>query len=434
MLEKYFCSSPWIHLQINHDGSFTKCRWAMHSKREGNFSDTSIVEFYNGDAMKQLRSDLLNGKKPSICSGCHYEESFGKISGRTKQLLKSGIDTKNFALTARSSPHYDNWKYSWEHDGKSDYGLVDLQIDLSNICNSACIMCNPSNSSKLTADYKKLNKINPIFEIPKQYSSWTNDPVLLERVVKEISELKNLKYIQFLGGETLFDPAFYSICDKLIETGLSKNISIGVTTNGTIYNNKLENIIKNFKEVFLGISIESITEVNDYVRYPSSINQIKLNIDKFLELRNSSQLKVTLRITPNIFTVYNLDKMIMFMIEKNIIAESCNILAKPEQLRMELLPEDIRQEAIRKLKLVIDQNGLTKNNIVNIKANIVIPQVIADVAVDYLNFLETYTVPDNVNELRYKLVDFIKAFESLRQNSILDYEPDYAQFLRSYGY
>lgn len=438
MLKDSFCSSPWHHLKITYNGDYKPCRWGKDSSQltqTDNVSNSTIMQYYNSDEMKQLRMQFLNGNKPDLCKVCYYEESSGKLNGRLKQLNKSGVLLDQFDLSLRSSPHYQNFLYSIEHQGQADYNPVDLQIDLGNTCNSACIMCNPVASSKLQADYKKLELIEPtLFKSSTLYAPWTRNPALVDKFVKEVSELPNLKYIHFLGGETLYEESFYLICEKLIEAGIAENITIGTTTNGTIFNSRLEKIIKSFKEFHLGLSIESVTELNDYIRYPSNIKDVLDVFSKFYELRSHSNLHLELRITPNIFTIYEFDQLVEYMLENNVMAESCNILYKPSVLRMELLPDDLRQEAISKLEALCNKHNFLKSNIVNIRNNDYVRQVISDATLDYLNFLKSYTVPDDVEDQRKSLVKFLKAFESLRKNKIVDYAPNYEKFLRHYGY
>jgi hypothetical protein len=153
-----------------------------------------------------------------------------------------------------------------------------------------------------------------------------------------------------------------------------------------------------------------------------------------LALRNNSQLYVSLRITPNIFTINEIDKMFEYMIEKRVIAESCNILFEPAVLRIELLPNDIRQEIVAKIDQLIATYDLRKTQHVNIRRTDIIPDVIANVVLDYYRFLTTYSIPSDVDALRTQLVSFLQTFETNRQNSILDYAPRYEQFLRHYGY
>jgi len=296
-------------------------------------------------------------------------------------------------------------------------------------------MCDPVASSQLHAEYKRLHKINSTqFANPADYQSWTRDPETLERFVKELITIPDLKYIHFLGGETLYDPAFYTICERLTEAGLAKNIIVGTTTNSTIYDARVERLITEFKEFHLGISIETVTPLNDYIRYPGKIDNILANIDRFLALRNNSQLYISLRITPNIFTISEIDQVFEYMIEKNVIAESCNILFEPNVLRIELLPDDIRNEIIVKLDQLIAKYNLRKTDHVNIRKSDIIPDVIANVVLDYYQFLTTYQRPGDADVARTQLVRFLKTFETNRQNSILDYAPRYEQFLRHYGY
>jgi len=393
------------------------------------------MQYYNSDEMRELRSGLLDGKQPTGCSTCYYEDSFGKLSGRKRQLLKSGIQLGDFDLTARASSHYSHFQYSHAHTGTSDYRPTDLQIDLGNTCNSACIMCTPEASSRLQQDYRKLHNINPVqFANVKHYTSWTRDPVLLDRVVNEIVNIEGIKYIHFLGGETLYDPAFYTICERLVAAGRAKDIIVGTTTNGTIYDARIEKLITQFQEFHLGISIESVTELNDYVRYPSCIQEIKQNIESFLKLRDESKLYVSLRITPNVFTASELDQLFEYMIQHQVIAESCNILYNPALLRVELMPEDIRQETIDRLNLLIARHQLEKSGHANIRKTDIIQDVIADVVVDYRNFIRDYAPLPEVDALRRQLASFLKSFDTLRNNSVIDYAPRYKHFLRSHGY
>ena len=436
MFEKTFCSSPWFHVRLTYDGSFESCRWAKNPKRIESFQNCSIMEYYNSEQMRSLRQQLLAGEKPDHCSTCYYEESFGKLNGRRRQLLKSAIDADNFVLTTRSSPHYENFKYSLNNNGLADMAPVDLQIELGNTCNSACIMCGPEASSRLESEYHKLNSINPqLFVKPTAYKQWTQDPELVQRFVDELVNIPNVRYIHFLGGETLYEESFYTICEQLIKHDLAKDIIVGITTNGTIYNERIQRFIESFKQFHLGISIESVTKLNDYVRWPGRIDSILPNIDKFLMLREFNPgLYVSLRVTPNVFTILEIDKLFVYMIENQVIAESCNILHDPKHLRMELIPDDIRIEIKHKLENLIDYYQLSKESVINVRRTDKIDQVIANVILDYYQFICTYQLPQDAEQSRHDLVNFIKAFESVRGNSILDHLPNYEKFLRSYSY
>ena len=160
MLKDTFCSSPWFHIRIDPAGDYLPCRWSSSFiKSSHNVSNTTLSEYMYSDVMNSLRSQLLDGGDPKICSSCRYEDQYNKISGRRRQLLKSAIDIEIFDKTLCSSPHWNQFLYSHENQGRTNNQPVDLQIDLGNVCNSACIMCVPKYSSKLSSEYIKLNKI-----------------------------------------------------------------------------------------------------------------------------------------------------------------------------------------------------------------------------------------------------------------------------------
>jgi sulfatase maturation enzyme AslB (radical SAM superfamily) len=438
MLKDTFCSSPWFHLRINPQGQYLPCRWDF-SFQPSNYSiaNTSVTEYLNSPVMTMLRSQILNGEEPETCRACRYEDLHDKVSGRQRQLLKSAINIDQFDKTLCASPHWQQFKYSYDNHGYTTNQPVDLQIDLGNTCNSACIMCTPAYSSRLISDYKKLHEIEPIlFQSTNNLSNWTDDPVLVDKFVNDLSEIPNIKYIHFLGGETLYLKSFYDICNRLISNGTAKNISLGTTTNCTVITPELEYIIQGFKHVHIGLSIEAIHPVNDYIRWPSKINDIIDNINKFILLREQTGLHLSLRITPNIFSIYHIDSIFEFMINNSITAESCNILQDPSCLRLELLPTDIIEKTIEKINQVISKHGLVPSGqtIVNRRRVDLVDPVITDVIFEYKHLLENYQAPKNIEEERYNLVKFTRAFESLRNNNILNYLPEYEEFLRSYGY
>ena len=437
-LRDNFCSSPWFHIRIDPQGNYLPCRWSStHDISLHNIENTSIAEYMNSPTMNSMRQSMLDGQGSAICNACYYEDSNNKISGRRKQLLKSAITVDNFEKSFCSSPHWYLFEYSAEHQGQTNYYPVDLQIDLGNTCNSACIMCIPTYSSRLAVDYIKLNQIEPeLFPKYPAIKNWADDDILVDKFVKEISKKPNIKYIHFLGGETLYLKSFYTICDKLIQSGYSKNVSIGTTTNCTIYTPKLENIIRQFKHVHLGLSIESAHTINDYLRWPSDINEVLFNIKKFLDLRKQTDLHLSLRITPTVLSIYHIDTVFKFMLDNNITAESCNILHDPSCLRIELLPRSLADQILIKINKIIDDYGLVPNNdvILNRRRDDLIAPVIQEIIFEYQHLLKTYQAPTNVETERSNLVKWIKAFETLRDNNILNYLPEYEEFLRSYNY
>jgi len=309
-------------------------------------------------------------------------------------------------------------------------------------------MCSPAASTKVAADYIKLNRINPeMFSKPQvMRQSWASDKRLLQQFVDELCSLRDLRYIHFLGGETLYIDEFYTICDALVNAGISKDIIIGTTTNGTVFNDKIVDYCDKFREVHLGISVETATSLNDYIRYGSSVDSVLSTARKFLDLRAvSPSLNLILRTTISNLSVFHLDTLLKFSLENRLSSESCWILDTPDCLAVGVLSPTLKTEAINKLLDVVrvaDQMLLESEHggqVDQCSANVRLPgteiEQIRRVTIEVVNLLEnTLEEKPEYNALRRKLVTFLKTFEAIRNNSILDHLPEYEEFLRSYGY
>jgi hypothetical protein len=98
------------------------------------------------------------------------------------------------------------------------------------------------------------------------------------------------------------------------------------------------------------------------------------------------------------------------------------------------MPDNIRAEIKQKIAVLIDQYQLSKEPVSNVRRSDQIDQVIANTVLDYYQFICNYELPQDSEQFRNDLVKAVKAFESLRGNSILDYTTNYEKFLRYYGY
>lgn len=432
MFEQTFCSSPWIHVRINNTGHYEFCRWGSKGDRirHPSLKQESPITFFQ-KGMSDFRQQLLNGQDLEICNECHVQEAHEKISGRQKQLLKVGVDVQKFVPTMLSSPWLNEFKNSFNNQGQTNQTPQDWQIDLGNYCNSGCVFCNPMSSSWIATEYKKLGLIQ---QIPR--GAWTEDPTQLQVFLDALEECSKIEYMHFIGGETLITPAFKRILEKLIDLGLQDTITIGFTTNLTVWNNDIISLLAKFHNVNLGVSIECVHNLNDYVRYPSQLDVVMENFKKWDQLSIAHNWIKTLRITPTVLSIYHIDTIYQLAWEYNWSVESCNFLNEPDFMRPSLLPVDYRQVVIEKLQrwinsvsTYVEQQNVEQ--IINIRnPNATKTQIIQD-AQSYVNYLNEY--PDEIHLLP-SLVKFLKTVESARGNKILDYIPEYEELLKSAGY
>lgn len=409
-------------MRINNFGHYEYCRWANNRQRTQtpHIETVSPQEFFQ-QHMTPIRRQLLAGEQPTGCGECAAMEQYGKVSGRQKQLLKVGVRMEQFEKTLISSP----WADTFAADN-FDQLPQDWQIDLGNYCNSACVFCHPHVSSRLATEYQRIGFIK---DLPP--ANWTDSPELVEKFIGVLVQSTHIQYLHFIGGETLITPAFKTILQALIQSGLNRTAIIGLTTNLTVWKTDVADLLKQFHSVHLGISVETFETVNDYVRWPSKLPVVLKNLDLWQELAHQQGWLLQLRTTPTLFTVGSLLSVYDFAWNRGICVESCNFLADPAFMRPSVLPPTYRATIATRMRTWLDQHPASGDAVVNIRdPNVSQLQNYQDLQ-SYVNYLEN--MPDESHRLP-DLVRFLKQLETSRSNSILTYLPEYEELFRSAGY
>lgn len=429
--DKTFCSSPWFHMRINNSGTYEYCRWKVHDEPTRinfveNIKNRDPLDYFQ-NTMSSIRTQFLNGEYPEGCHDCCIMEQHNKISGRQKQLLKVGVQEKWFEKTLASSTMRSAFDYSDANGGNTTNTVSDWQIDLGNYCNNACIFCNPESSSRLATEFQQLGLID---QVPP--ASWCDDSQLLQKFVNTLIQSPNLQYLHFIGGETVITPGFKTILQALVDNNLAHKITIGFTTNLNVWLDPVVELLKQFHQVNLGMSIETMTPVNDYVRWPNKSNKTSELLNRWVTVGKQKGWLIQLRTTPTCLTVHDLPTVYDYAWEHNINVESCNFLYNPACLRISVLPAEQRQVARQNMQNWIDQHAIKDVDLVinGRDPNQARVQVYQD-ARSYINYLDS--TEDESSKLP-ELVDYLKLLERSRKNSILDYLPQYETLFRSAGY
>lgn len=419
--QQTFCPSPWFHMRITNTGGMTYCRWSDKTETEHSIQDQTPVQFFQ-HTMQPIRHAMQQGHRVPGCGDCYQMERHGKVSGRQKQLLKIGVRVDQFEKTLRSSP----WSTVLAADN-CDLLPQDWQVDLGNYCNSACVFCGPDSSSRLATEQFKLGMITAM-----PPANWTDNPVLLQKFFDTVTASKHVQYMHFIGGETLITPAFSQILQHLIDQGRHRSLAIGFTTNLTVWPKAVIDQLVQFKTVNVGLSVEAFAPINDYVRWPSVLSVVEQNFDRWVELSQSKHWYVQIRSTPTILSIGDMLTLYDRAWQAGVAIESCNFLQKPEFLRPSVLPMPYRQQLIEQFQQWLARHpSQHRDTVINIRnPNVVQQQIYEDLA-SYVQYLSSE--PDHSHRLP-DLVHYLQRIESLRQNSVLDYRPDYEQLFRSAGY
>lgn len=405
---------------ITNNGGMTYCRWADKSQAQSFIQDQTPTEFFQ-TTMEPLRQDMLAGKVHPGCSSCYQMDQYGKISGRQRQLLKIGVRSEQFEKTLASSP----WVPIFQNQGPPQLPQ-DWQIDLGNHCNSACVFCNPGSSSRLATEHLQLGLIT---EMPK--ANWSENPQLLQKFLDTLSVSKHIQYLHFIGGETLITPAFATILRALIDTGLHESVTLGITTNLTVWPQPVIDLLCEFKQVHIGMSVEAFAPINDYVRWPGKLADIEQKFQQWLDLCKQKNWLPQLRTTPTVLSLLDLVSVHDRAWNHNIPVESCNFLQHPVFLRPSVLPMSMRGPIIEKFSQWLDSHQVDNTKVINTRnPHFAQAQVCQDLH-SYIQYLsnepdESYLLPE--------LVKYLKLTESMRKNSVLNYRPEYEELFRTAGY
>lgn len=417
--EKNFCSSPWFHMRVRNNGGMSYCRWAWGSETTG-WIQQQTPEQYFSYSMEPIRQQMLEGQAPKNCQACKQMEQHGKVSGRQKQLLKTGVQLEQFEKTLLSSPWLPVFSNNLPQTPQ------DWQIDLGNYCNSACVMCDPISSSRLAKEHLRLGLISIT-----PSANWSDNPSLVDRMISSLLSCDQLKYIHFIGGETLITPAFEQILQALVSAGKQRTVTIGFTTNLTVWSKKIVDLLTQFESINLGVSVETFTPVNDYIRWPSRIDSVKIILERWVQHARQHNWLVQVRTTPTVLSVYDLITVYDWAWEHNVGVESCNFLQDPTFLRPSLLPQDHRTPIVNVMKRWIANHSVESTTVINTRnPNFVKAQIVQDLA-SYVEYLSAE--PDESHKLP-DLMRYLLLTESTRGNRVLDYLPQYEKLFRTAGY
>ena len=343
-----FCNIPWFEVHINADGSYHTCGAQPHpGKMPGfverhNVHSMTLEEWINSEYQCQVRMSKLNGQSESRCQMCYHEELSESSSKRIKENLKSKIIQTKFDKSYQLSPDFKYFDFSSKNQGRTDIiKPTSYHLSIGNECNYACKMCGPWASSKLAVEWIQ----NKTYSGPAKLN-WTEDDLAWNHVTDYICSTEDLKFVHIIGGEPLLNPKFNKLIDKLLAAGRT-DIYLGFTTNGSIVDIPLIEKLNVFRHVDIGISIECMGILNDYIRKGTCTIEVLNNIDLYLKYKKESHVYITVRPVPSALSVHTLDDLYHWCIDRKVDVMT-NILTQPEHLRINQLTKEIKDRLLKK--------------------------------------------------------------------------------------
>lgn len=294
------CPNIKHNLSWKSDGTVTPCNNLVE------FSGSKTVkEMMQGQLYRQLSQDHHDGCKSLHCQRCWDKEQIGLTSKRQSDSLLHEIYQK------------------------IDPGYMKIDGAIGSKCNAACRICNPASSSlwQRIMDIRLYNNSSTI---------WTEILDRLDHVIQ----------MDFGGGEPWINDVDQQIAifEEIVRRNRHHLVKIRYNTNGSIWPNRVMELLSNFRQVEITLSLDDIEQRFEYNRWPLRWDLVQLNLDRLLECRAKNPwLKITINFTISVFTWLRAVEFTRWCQKRNLSNINYNILQDPGLYCIKSLPPDTLQ-------------------------------------------------------------------------------------------
>lgn len=334
-----FCMLPWLHLHGWPTGEAYPCCLADDRLPIGNLRESSMEEIWNNDKLRTIRSNMLNDRPCAECKKCYEQEKSGFFSMRNSANKHFGHHIGDLDKTEADGTHPEFKIRYWD-------------IRFSNICNFRCRYCGPNFSSNWWEDKSKLYGEKSIGHDKFIYAGKDKDDIWEQMQ----AHIPYLEQIYFAGGEPLIMEEHYRLLQYLVDNNMT-HVRLIYNTNFSELKFKKQNVLelwKKFDSVSVGASLDGMGARAEYMRKGTIWEEIESNRRSMLETCPNVDFYISA--TVSVFNVLHIADFHEDWVSKGLIKPqdlNINILQGPDYYRCDLLPDELKQQAIEKIKHTI---------------------------------------------------------------------------------
>jgi MoaA/NifB/PqqE/SkfB family radical SAM enzyme len=329
-----FCPAPWTSLNIDQAGRVSPCFHCVEVV--GNVKVNTIQEVITGPVLTDMRQSMSRGEWAPGCAWCKRLEETTGVSGRTVRRASAEI-------IAAIDADIDFFK------------LEHLVVNWSNLCNLACVYCNPETSTA----WQSIKKI-PINHVKNEHA----DLIELAR-----TQGHNIQGLSLGGGEPLLQKGLEQFLDYID----ASKVSVMITTNLSVdlEHNAIYQRLKKWPNVSWMISFDNANRDKfEYVRHGASWTQFVDNI----QVMKRDQQKVQAHPAYSIYCALDLMEYYDFCADQQLDIFWCE-LNHPTALDIRRQSTSLRQLAIAEIDRVVakytDQKNLSTDVLERYRATLV---------------------------------------------------------------
>lgn len=315
-----FCALPFGHTTITTNGNYSVCcQHTTPAKYRVNINQDKLTHWLKSEYLHQVRQSFLNGERHPGCKECWINEDLGQASERTrtsKEYKILGVD-------------------------ESTEFPVNIEVQIGNLCNLACLMCSEKYSSSILAENIKL-KINRYNQDDFKWS---------ETAFENLQDIiaTGPKVLTVIGGEPFYNKKFLSILEAMPQE-YCRHTMLNIVTNATQWNDKWREALQKFKLVRIMFSVDGTESLYEYMRYPGIWKETESNIDQIVTVNNVKPLVNTVIQNLNIGSI---GSIIQWAKKRNLYLQ-LDQLIDPSWLVVTNLPRHLKINAIAHLETVLD--------------------------------------------------------------------------------
>lgn len=231
------CQWAQTSLVVNHSQKFLPCCRFTSDLKMPLAHELSLQKAFEHPSLVDIRQKLQSGVFPPGCHVCQNEEMAGIKSLRQKKRFEE-------------SPSEE---------------LRELELFLGSHCNMMCRMCGPESSSVWAQHLgQKLNK------------------ALSPEVLLKDLDLRQIRHLKLLGGETLIQKEFLKTLDLFLMRGSPQSTTIYFVSNGSVGpETKFLEKLSAFARVDIDFSVDGIGPTGEYIRPGVDWSIIQQNIEQW---------------------------------------------------------------------------------------------------------------------------------------------------------
>ncbi|MCB9276619.1 MAG: radical SAM protein [Lewinellaceae bacterium] len=371
------CHAPFQNMYFGRDGKVLACCY-NREEAMGRWPEQTIAEIWSSAQAEALRQAI---GEDSLASGCYYchqildagnffnmparhfdkyaDPPIASLSKQMWQLFTQRVSLGELRHRLRSGGAFYSRKIREIFEGRQpgmplgriirqEAGQLaarararhkpqvansfprGMEFELSNTCNLECVMCTGEFSSSIRKNREGLAPYPELYglEFAQQ----------LEAFIPYLWQAK------FYGGEPFLVPIYFEIWERMAR--LNPHLSAHITTNGTVFNNKVRDVLEKVR-THLIVSIDSFhKETYESIRQNARFERVMESIDYYAGVNHRQHSELSIAICPMILNYMEMPEMVAACNRRGFNV-FFNTVWFPEELSLRKLPAEELEKAIR---------------------------------------------------------------------------------------